>query len=115
MPTRNHATRDVGIATAIGLFCTLTLGVLILVGSRNLGNFGPALVAYTFATLFAVFGIAYRYTIWLRKPPTWMYFKRGWQTFFRRGRRKENAGLWVKRVVGGFAFNDFIWRRGKSR
>lgn len=107
--------RDALVAGSIGLSCTLTLAFLIVVGSRNLGNFDPALVAYTFATLFAVFGIAYRYTIWLRKPPTWMYFKRGWQTFFQRGRRKHNWGVWVRRVIGGFAFNDFIWRRGVSR
>ena len=116
MLIRNNAiSRDVLIAASIGLGCTLALGLMIIVGSRNLGHFDAALVAYTFATLFAVFGIAYRYTIWLRKPPTWMYFKRGWQTFFRRGRRKQNAGVWVKRVIGGFALNDFIWRRGKSR
>jgi hypothetical protein len=102
-------------ATLVGLGCSLVLGVLIVVGSRNLGHFDPALVAYTFATLFATFGIAYRYTIWLRKPPTWMYFKRGWQTFFRRGRRGHNAGVWGRRLVGGFALNDFIWRRGVSR
>jgi hypothetical protein len=44
-----------------------------------------------------------------------MYFKRGWQTFFRRGRAKEHAGLWLRRVFGRFALNDFIWRRGPSR
>jgi hypothetical protein len=110
-----RVSRDAAIATGVGLLCGLGLGVMIVVGSRNLGQFDPALVAYTFATLFATFGIAYRYTIWLRKPPTWMYFKRGWQTFFRRDRRKRNAGLWVRRVVGGFALNDFIWRRGRSR
>jgi hypothetical protein len=111
----NSPSRDVLIATLVGLACALLLGAMILIGSRNLGHFDPALVAYTFATLFATFGIAYRYTIWLRKPPTWMYFKRGWQTFFRRGRRRHNAGLWVRRLVGGFALNDFIWRRGVSR
>jgi len=106
---------DVLIATGVALACSVSLAILIVIGSRNLSHFDAALVAYTFATLFASFGIAYRYTIWLRKPPTWTYFKRGWQTFFRRGRGRRNAGLWVKRVVGGFLLNDFIFRRGFSR
>lgn len=107
--------RDGLVASGVGLFCTLSLAALIVIGSRNLGHFDAALVAYTFATLFAVFGIAYRYTIWLRKPPTWMYFKRGWQTFFRRGRRVGNVGVWFKRVIGTFALNDFIFHRSTSR
>ena len=68
--TRSNS-RDVLVATLVGSFCALLLGAALLVGSRNLNHFDPALVAYTFATLFATFGIAYRYTIWLRKPPTW--------------------------------------------
>jgi hypothetical protein len=107
--------RDVLIATTVATACSVCLAGMIVVGSRNLGHFDAALVAYTFATLFAVFGIGYRYTIWLRKPPTWMYFKRGWQTFFRRGHVRRNSGVWFKRVIGGFALNDFIFRRGLSR
>ena len=53
-----------------------------VVGSRNLQHFDAALFAYLFATLFAVFGIAYRYSMWLQRPPTAMYWKRGWQVFF---------------------------------
>src|SRR5215813_15583973 len=40
-------------AAAWGLVFTLVLGVLILMGSRNLAHFDAALVGYTFATLFA--------------------------------------------------------------
>jgi drug/metabolite transporter (DMT)-like permease len=66
--------RGVGIervkATVWGAFFTAILGVLIVVGSRNLDHFDAALVGYTFAVLFATFAITYRYTMWLQRPPT---------------------------------------------
>lgn len=48
---------------------TSLLGILIVVGSRNLAHFDAALVAYTFASLFAMFGVTYRYAMWLQRPP----------------------------------------------
>lgn len=62
----------------------VALGVLIILGSRNLAHLDAALVGFTFATLFAVFAITYRYAIWLQRPPTAMYWRRGWQVFFDR-------------------------------
>ncbi len=70
-------------ATLWGGLFTVVLAVLIVVGSRNLEHFDAALVGYTFATLFAAFGITYRYAMWLQRPPTAMYWRRGWQVFFR--------------------------------
>jgi hypothetical protein len=57
-------------ATVYGLIATVAMAVLIYVGSRRLANFDAALVGYTFATLFAVIGIVYRYGMWLERPPT---------------------------------------------
>ena len=51
----------------------------IVVGSRNLQNFDPALVIYTFAVVFATWGVVYHYTVWLQKPPTRVYWDRGWR------------------------------------
>src|SRR5579859_4332937 len=62
---------------------TAMLAVLIVVGSRNLEHFDAALVGYTFAVLFSTFAIVYRYAMWLQRPPTWKYWLRGWQYFFR--------------------------------
>ena len=73
-------------ATAWGLVATAALTALIVGGSRNLDHFDAALVGYTFATLFATFGITYRYAMWLQRPPTRMYWRRGWQVFFLRPR-----------------------------
>ncbi|WP_161888677.1 hypothetical protein [Pontibacter russatus] len=42
---------------------------LVYIGSRDLQNFDAALIAYLFGTVFAVFGIIYRYSVWLQGPP----------------------------------------------
>src|SRR5690349_15823079 len=51
--TRHDAVR----AAVWGAVFALVLGLLIVIGSRNLAHFDAALVGYTFATLFAAFGI----------------------------------------------------------
>jgi len=107
--------RDVLHATFRGLATTLLLAVLIVVGSRNLAHFDAALVGYTFAVLFATFGLTYRYAMWLQRPPTGMYWRRGWQAFFRKGRRVRNLGTFVGRLGSEVAANRFIFRRGRLR
>ena len=72
-------------AGAWATFWTAVLAAAIVVGSRNLQNFDPALVVYTFATVFATWGVTYHYTVWLQKPPTKIYWRRGWQIVRRRG------------------------------
>jgi NNP family nitrate/nitrite transporter-like MFS transporter len=94
---------------------TATLAALIVVGSRNLQHFDAALVGYTFATLFATFGISYRYAMWLNRPPTRMYWRRGWQAFFSRRALGGNAVSLVRRTVVEFAANAYIFRRGRLR
>jgi len=98
-----------------GLFAAALLGVAIFVGSRNLRHIDAALVGYTFACLFSVFGLSYRYSMWLQRPPTRLYWRRGWQSFFRRGRRWKNLKAFTSRLVGVFLLNLFIWRRSRSR
>ncbi len=71
-----------------GAWATLWTGFLvasIVVGSRNLENFDPALVIYTFAVIFATWGVVYHYNVWLDKPPTRLYWDRGWQIFWSLG------------------------------
>ena len=91
------------------------LAVLIVAGSRNLAHFDAALVAYTFATLFAVFGITYRYAMWLQRPPTRLYWRRGWQAFFSRRFLLRNIAVLAQRAVVEVAANRFIWRRNRLR
>jgi hypothetical protein len=107
--------REVVISAAYGSLLSGGLAILIVVGSRNLAHFDAALVGYTFATLFAVFGVTYRYAMWLQRPPTLLYWRRGWQVFFRRGHRLANVRNWLRWAGADFALNRFILRRGKAR
>lgn len=100
---------------AWGVLFTSILAVLIVVGSRNLDHFDAALVGYTFAVLFATFAIVYRYSMWLQRPPTRRYWRRGWQVFFSRDYLARNIVNWFRRVIGEFALNGFIFRRDKGR
>lgn len=103
--------REVAKATGWGILVTLILAGLIVIGSRNLAHFDAALVAYTFAILFATFGLTYRYIMWLQRPPTAVYWQQGWQVFFKRGYRLLNIGHWFKWILDDIALNRFIWSR----
>jgi len=94
---------------------TIVLGVLIAIGSRNLADIDAALVGYTFATLFATFGITYRYAMWLDRPPTRMYWRRGWRAFLSPRRLPGNVVKFVRRAIVEVAFNRFIFRRNRMR
>jgi hypothetical protein len=107
--------KEVFRAGVWGVAVATILALLIVIGSRNLAHFDAALVGYTFATLFAVFGITYRYAMWLQRPPTALYWKRGWQVFFRRQFLARNLGAWLGRLGGEFALNRFIFRRDRTR
>jgi len=102
-------------AAAWATLVTAGLAAAIVVGSRNLQHFDAALVGYTFATLFAAFGISYRYAMWLRRPPTRMYWRRGWQAFFSRRSLGGNAVSLVRRGLVEFAANAYIFKRGRLR
>src|ERR1700681_2550804 len=106
---------DAARAGVWGAVVRAALGALIVLGSRNLAHFDAALVGYTFAVLFATFGITYRYSMWLQRPPTAMYWKRGWQVFLRPRHLAKNIGEWLTRVPSEFGLNLFILQRGKLR
>jgi len=94
---------------------TLVLAILIVIGSRNLAHFDAALVGYTFATLFATWGITYRYAMWLQRPPTRMYWRRGWRAFLSPARLPGNLWRFTKRAVVEVGANRFIFRREALR
>ena len=94
---------------------TLLLAGAVVIGSRNLAHFDAALVGYTFATLFATFGIAYRYAMWIERPPTRLYWRRGWQAFFTRGLAVRNAATLARRAAVDVAGNQFIFERSRLR
>jgi hypothetical protein len=103
------------LSAAWGVFFTGILALLIVVGSRNLDHFDAALVGYTFATLFATFGITYRYAMWLQRPATRLYWRRGWEVFATSRFLGHNFVEFQRRFFLEFAANRFIFRRGRLR
>jgi MFS transporter, NNP family, nitrate/nitrite transporter len=100
-----------------GAWATLWTGVLvaaIVLGSRNLQNFDPALVIYTFAIIFATWGVVYHYSVWIGKPPTRLYWERGWQLFRERGMLRSFARI-VALAGTHLLSQTFIARRSKLR
>jgi NNP family nitrate/nitrite transporter-like MFS transporter len=85
LPAELRRTADRVRAGAWATLWTALLVAAIVVGSRNLQNFDPALVIYTFAVIFATWGVVYHYNVWLEKPPTRLYWDRGWELFRQRG------------------------------
>jgi len=109
------AVRDKTFSALYGAIASAALAVLIVVGSRNLQHFDAALVGYTFATLFAAFGITYRYAMWLNRPPTRMYWRRGWRAFAHPRFLLVNLWMLVKRFFVEVVATRFIFRRGVER
>lgn len=93
-----------------------TAGLLaaVLLGSRNLQNFDGALVAYLFGTLFACFGIVYRYAVWLERPPTRLYWRAGWRLLFSR-RFPAQVAVLLRHVATDLVGQTFIFRRSAAR
>jgi hypothetical protein len=108
-------TADQKKSILIGLIVSAVLAIAIFLGSRNLRNVDAALVAYTFASLFAAFGLAYRYTMWIQRPPTRLYWNRGWRMLVHPKRISLFLAHFAKRFVQVFLLNVFIFRRNASR
>ena len=100
-----------------GAWATMATGLLvaaIVVGSRNLQNFDPALVIYTFAVIFATWGIVYHYAIWLTKPPTRRFFERTFELLRAQG-LLTSAGIIGRTFVSHIVTQRFIGRRSHLR
>lgn len=123
MQTRNiytaavirSARADVARATGWGLVTAALVLTGIYFGSRRLRDFDAALVPYAGASVFSAFGLGYRYSMWLTKPPTRLFWRRGWRLFFAPSRVVHN----VSRLVALFAVNivaqRFIEKRSPLR
>jgi MFS transporter, NNP family, nitrate/nitrite transporter len=100
-----------------GAWATMATGLLvaaIVVGSRNLQNFDPALVIYTFAVIFATWGIVYHYAIWLNKPPTRRFFERTFDLLRAEGVVRSSVVL-ARAFATHIAGQTFIRRRSRLR
>lgn len=85
----------------------------IYAGSRRFRDFDAALVAYAGASVFSAFGLGYRYAMWLQRPPTRMYWRRGWQVFL--ARAPANLAKLVVVAWENLVAQRFIEKRSKQR
>jgi len=106
---------DVTRATIWGIVVAGVLIVLIYVGSNRLRHFDAALIPYTGASVFAAFGIGYRYAMWLRRPPTRKYWFRGWQLFLRPKKLVGNVARLIQLFLSDFFAQRFIEKRSHLR
>jgi NNP family nitrate/nitrite transporter-like MFS transporter len=100
-----------------GAWATFWTGLLlaaIAVGSRNLQNFDPALVIYTFAVVFATWGVVYHYNVWLQKPPTRLYWDRGWELYRGLGAMRS-VGRVISLAISHLFAQRFIAHRSRLR
>lgn len=79
LPSLSRSRSDQIRAATWATIWTLGLCASIVVGSRNLQNFDAALVVYTFAVIVATWGVVFHYTVWVQKPPTEVYWRRGFE------------------------------------
>ncbi len=96
-----------------GLIAVALVVALTFFGSGQLVWFDAALVGYLFGTVFAVFGVVYRYAVWLRRPSTAMLNRRGWEAF--RARKVKNAAALPALVGTQLLAQTFILRRSRTR
>src|SRR5512135_2198077 len=103
-----HSARgsDTGHALLWGLVAAFAVIAGIYVGSRQLRDFDPALVSYAGASVFAAFGIGYRYAMWLRRPPTRVYWFRCWQIFLTPKKLPSNLAH-----LGRIFWNNIVLQR----
>jgi hypothetical protein len=109
------ARADVTRATASGLFVAGVVVAGIYFGSRRLRDFDVALVPYAGASVFSAFGLGYRYAMWLTKPPTRLYWWRGWRLFFAPSRVVQNIGRLGSLFAMNIVAQRFIEKRSPLR
>lgn len=96
-----------------GLVGVAVVVAITFLGSGQLAWFDAALVGYLFGTVFAVFGVVYRYIVWTRRPPTAMLNRRGWDAF--RASKARNLVALPSLVGTQLIAQTFIYRRSKAR
>ena len=91
------------------IIVTVVVVLLVYLGSRNFRNFDAALIPYLLGILFAVFGITYRFSVWLQRPPTKMYWQRMGKQF------AAHPGSFIRLFFRNLVFQKIIYPRGKNR
>lgn len=82
-----------------------------VIGGWVVCAFDAALLPYAGATVFMVYALVYRFALWVQRPPTAAYYRRGLSAMAR-PRLWPAIGLRCGRYLGA---NLFIWKRGTGR
>lgn len=106
---------DVARAIGWGLFVAGLVLAGIYFGSRRLRDFDAALVPYAGASVFSAFGLGYRYSMWLTKPPTRLFWRRGWRLFFAPARVAQNVARLFALLAVNIVAQRFIEKRSPLR
>jgi MFS transporter, NNP family, nitrate/nitrite transporter len=116
-PQQNHNPTDLSYArpTLYGIVAAAVLTALVIIGSRNLEHFDSALFGYTVASIVAFGAIVFRYALWLQRPATRAYWRRGWQLFLQRKKLAKNTATAAGTVAKNLVEQRFIFKRGFTR
>jgi len=101
-----------GVAAGFAVMLLLSGGIVL--GSGNLRRYDPVLLTYTFGVVFSAFSVAYRYAVWLQRPPTTLFLK----CFFegvRRGNPVRNLLFVFRAATVNLGAQRFIRQRSFRR
>jgi nitrate reductase gamma subunit len=107
---RSQIVAFVGAALASWLVIAATY-----LGSGSLTRFDTPLAAYAAATVFAAFGLVYRYLMWVQRPPTWRYFVASFKLIARPKTLIKSLFHLVALMFNNIVAQKFIANRGKGR
>src|SRR5215813_9422926 len=114
-PSAKDLSRTRRTPVLLGLAASFLLTVLVVVGSRNLEHYDSALFGYTVASIVAFGAIVFRYALWLQRPATRVYWKRGWQLYLQRDKFLQNTTNAAKTLATNIVGQRFIFKRGFAR
>jgi hypothetical protein len=101
--------------TVLAVGASVFLTLLIVLGSRFLLHFDRALFGYAVASVIALGAIVFRYAIWLQRPATRVYFRRGLQLFRDRKKLAANTKSAAETIGKNLVAQSFIFKRGTMR
>src|SRR5215470_10425971 len=99
-------------AILLALVASAVLTALVIIGSRNLEHYDAALFGYTVASVVAFGAVVFRYAIWLQRPATRVYWRRGWKLFLQREKFLKNTANAAKTIATNLIGQRFIFKRG---
>lgn len=114
MSENSEGTRPVPAALAAVGAASLAILAAFL-GSRGFKDFDAALIGYFVGTVFAVSALAYRYTLWLTRPPTWRYFRATWRYIMSKQHFRQHKSFLPVTIWRDLIGQTFILKRGFKR